>query len=75
MGPSLHGIFGRASAQAPSFTYSAALQGAKLQWNDDNLDKWLTSPATLLPGNMMMYPGQADGQSRQNLIAYLKSLK
>ncbi|MNC62446.1 Cytochrome c2 [compost metagenome] len=75
MGPSLHGIFGRASAQAPSFTYSAALQGAKLQWNDDNLDKWLTSPATLLPGNMMMYPGQADGQSRQNLIAYLKTLK
>ncbi|WP_409277977.1 c-type cytochrome [Pseudomonas defluvii] len=75
MGPSLHGVFGRASAQAPAFTYSAALQGAKLQWNEANLDKWLSSPATLLPGNMMMFPGQADAQSRQHLIAYLKTLK
>ena len=75
MGPSLHGVFDRASAQAPAFTYSAALQGAKLQWNESNLDKWLASPATLLPGNIMMYPGQADAQSRQHVIAYLKSLK
>lgn len=75
MGPSLHGVFGRASAQAPAFSYSAALQGAKLQWNEANLDKWLSSPATLLPGNMMMFPGQADAQSRQHLIAYLKTLK
>lgn len=75
MGPSLHGVFNRASAQAPTFTYSAALQGAKLQWNDANLDKWLTNPASLLPGNMMMFPGQPDAQSRQHLIAYLKSLK
>nr|WP_319527849.1 c-type cytochrome [Pseudomonas laurentiana] len=75
MGPSLHGVFGRASAQAPAFSYSAALQGAKLQWNEANLDKWLTSPATLLPGNMMMFPGQADAQNRQHLIAYLKTLK
>lgn len=75
MGPSLHGVFDRASAQAPAFTYSAALQGARLQWNDANLDKWLASPASLLPGNMMMFPGQADAQSRQHLIAYLKSLQ
>lgn len=75
MGPSLHGVFGRASAQAPAFSYSAALQGAKLQWNEANLDKWLSSPATLLPGNMMMFPGQADAQSRQHLIAYLKTLE
>ena len=75
MGPSLHGVFDRASAQAPAFTYSAALQAAKLQWNESNLDKWLASPATLLPGNIMMFPGQADAQSRQHLIAYLKSLK
>ena len=75
MGPSLHNVFGRAAATAPAFTYSAALQNAKLQWSEVNLDKWLASPATLLPGNMMMYPGQADTQSREHLIAYLKSLK
>ncbi|CAN7557190.1 c-type cytochrome [Pseudomonas umsongensis] len=75
MGPSLHGVFDRTSAQAPAFTYSAALQGASLKWDDVNLDKWLTSPASLVPGNVMMFPGQADSQSRQDLIAYLKSLR
>ncbi len=34
MGPSLHGVFDRASGQARAFTYSAALQGARLQWNE-----------------------------------------
>ncbi|MCO6056779.1 c-type cytochrome [Pseudomonas sp. MOB-449] len=75
MGPSLHGVYGRASAQAPGFRYSAPLKGAGLEWNDANLDKWLTSPAALLPGNLMMYPGQSGAQERQDLIAYLKSLK
>lgn len=75
MGPSLHGVFERASGQAPAFSYSAALQGAGLKWDDVNLDQWLTSPASLVPGNMMMFAGQADTQSRQHLIAYLKSLK
>ena len=75
MGPSLFQVFGRAAGQAPAFTYSSALKSAALQWNDANLDKWLASPATLLPGNIMMFPGQADAQNRQHLIAYLKSLK
>lgn len=75
MGPSLHGVFDRASALAPGFTYSAALRGARLTWNNTNLDEWLTNPASLVPCNMMMFPGQTDTQSRQHIIAYLKSLK
>ncbi len=75
MGPSLHTVFGRAAATAPGFAYSAALQNAKLQWDDANLDKWLENPAALLPGNMMMFAGQADAQNREHLIAYLKSVK
>ena len=58
MGPSLLGVFDRSSGQAPAFNYSAALQAAKLKWDDANLDKWLTKPAELVPGNMMMYPGK-----------------
>ncbi|PYC37185.1 c-type cytochrome [Pseudomonas protegens] len=74
MGPSLQGVFGRASGQAQGFSYSSALQGAGLHWNDATLERWLSNPATLVPGNKMMFPGQADPQSRQHLIAYLKSL-
>ena len=75
LGPSLHDVFDRDAAKAPAFTYSAALQNAGLRWNEANLDKWLASPASLLPGNLMMFPGQPDAQSRQHLIAYLKRLK
>ncbi|MFK8332315.1 c-type cytochrome [Pseudomonas sp. BJa5] len=75
MGPSLQGVAGRANAQAPGFNYSPAFKGAQLSWNDANLDAWLTSPAALVPGNMMMFPGQADAQAREHLIAYLKQLK
>ncbi|MCY1292139.1 Cytochrome c2 [compost metagenome] len=75
LGPSLHGVYGRASARAPGFGYSAPLKGAGLQWNDANLDKWLTSPAAMVPGTLMMYPGQPGAEARQDLIAYLKSLK
>lgn len=75
MGPSLHGVASRASAQAAGFNYSAALKGAALTWDDTSLDAWLAGPAALVPGNLMMYPGQADAQARQHLIAYLKQLK
>jgi cytochrome c len=50
-------------------------KSAKLQWNEANLDKWLTNPAAMVPGNMMMFPGSAMRRDRQHLIAYLKTLK
>ncbi|PSS58841.1 cytochrome c family protein [Pseudomonas sp. BBP2017] len=75
MGPSLHGVAGRASAQAAGFAYSPALKGSQLRWDDANLERWLAGPATLVPGNLMMFAGQADAQARRNLIAYLKTLQ
>lgn len=75
MGPSLRAVYGRSSAHAQGFAYSAALKGAGLTWDDATLEKWLTGPAALVPGTQMMYPGQPDSQARQDLIAYLKGLK
>lgn len=74
MGPSLHGVAGRASAQAPGFAYSPALKNSTLRWDDASLDTWLAGPAAMVPGSLMMFAGQADVQARRNLIAYLKSL-
>lgn len=74
MGPSLLGVYGRASGQAPGFNYSAALKGAAVQWDDANLQRWLSNPATMVPGNMMMFPGVADQAAREDLVSYLKTL-
>jgi protein SCO1/2 len=71
-GPSLAGIAGRTAGSLPSFErYSPELSGAKLTWDDVALDAWLTSPAELVPGNRMGFPGVADARQRADLIAFL----
>ena len=75
IGPSLAGVFGRKAASAPGFDYSPALKGSGLTWDDASLDKWLANPMGMVPGTRMTYAGQGDAAKRQELIAYLKTLK
>ncbi|MEO6782247.1 MAG: cytochrome c family protein [Bradyrhizobium sp.] len=73
-GPSLAGVWGRKAGSLPSFhRYSDALKHAGVVWNERSLDAWLTSPATLIPGNEMKFPGIPDARGRSDLIAYLKA--
>ena len=50
-----------------------ALDKANLTWNEENLEKWLTDPESLVPDNDMGFALQ-DAQDRKDVIAYLKSL-
>ena len=52
---------------------SAALKAAKLTWNEETLDKWLTGPMQMVPGTMMSFPGLKDPAKRAELIAWLKT--
>jgi cytochrome c len=72
MGPNLAGVVGRKSGSAAGFKYSAAMQKAKLTWNDATLDKWLTKPSAVVPGTSMAFPGLPNPADRANVIAYLK---
>jgi cytochrome c len=72
MGPNLAGVVGRKSGSAAGFKYSAAMQKAKLTWNEAMLDKWLTKPSGLVPGTSMAFPGLPNPADRANVIAYLK---
>ena len=74
IGPSLAGVFGRTSGSVTGFNYSAALKGAHLNWDDATLDKWLQSPSGLVHGTTMFVNISSSGD-RQDLIAYLKTLK
>lgn len=75
MGPNLWGVFDTAAASKVGFAYSPALKAAGLTWDSATLDKWLTNPAALVPGTHMAFPGQPDASKRQELIAFLQSLK
>lgn len=72
-GPSLAGILGRKAASAPQFSYTQALRDSNLVWEAANLQRFLASPTTVVPGTAMLIavPEETD---RDNLIAYLHSI-
>lgn len=75
-GPSLFGVVGRKAAVAPGYVYSPALEEAGeagLVWNEATLDHWLLDSKTVHHVvHVMRLP---DPKVRQDLIAYLKTLK
>ena len=75
VGPSLHGIVGRRSAGMEKFQYSPAMKGLNKVWDESELDVYLTNPRAFVPNTKMIFPGFKDPADRQNLIAYLATLK
>ena len=75
VGPSLFGVVGRPSASVAGYKYSDPMTNAKLTWDAATLDKWLTKPADLVKGTKMVFPGLPNQADRDNVIAYLATLK
>jgi cytochrome c len=73
-GPSLAGVFGRKSGSEADFDYSSALKAAAITWDEKTLDQFIENPTADVRGTKMPVglPGNDD---RQNVIAYLKTLK
>jgi cytochrome c len=74
LGPLHRGVVGRKAGIVKDYNYSAALKNSGLTWTEDNLDRWLTNPSTLVPGTKMFFKID-DPQARADIIAYLKQLK
>lgn len=70
IGPNLHGVVGR-KAGSTDFNYSSAMKGADIVWNAETLDKYLTDPKAMVPGNKMAFAGLTKASDRENVIAYL----
>jgi nitrite reductase (NO-forming) len=71
LGPSLAGIVGRKSGEAPNYNYSAAMKAANLVWDAATLDAYLLDPQKLVPQNKMPFPGLKTANERKDVIAYL----
>ena len=74
IGPSLAGIFGSKSGAVPGYDFSPALKAANITWDETALDKYLQSPMADVHGTKMMI-SVPNAENRQNIIAYLKTLK
>ena len=71
VGPVLNGVVGRKAGTYPNYQYSEANKKSGIVWTPEELDKYLTSPQTVVPHTKMIFPGLKDEQKRKDVIAYL----
>ena len=74
IGPSLAGVVGRKSGSVAGYNYSPALKSANITWDEAELDKFLKSPTSDVHGTKMVI-SVPDAEHRQNIIAYIATLK
>ncbi len=74
LGPTLFGVIGRKAGTVPGFAYSDSLKSSGITWDEKTLDKWITNPNAVVPGNNMgaIFSGLADAGERSKIIAFLK---
>jgi cytochrome c len=77
VGPSLHGVIGRAAGTADGFRYSKAMTAygqSGVVWGEDTLNVYLEAPRKVVKGTKMSFPGLKKAQDRADVIAYLKQV-
>ena len=71
VGPVLNGVVGRKAGSDPNFNYSSANKESGITWTEEELNKYLESPQTVVPHTKMMFPGVKEEAKRKDIIAYL----
>lgn len=74
-GPSLFAVAGRKAAIVADVAYSDAMKASGIVWTPAALDAYIADPRKSVPGGKMKYDGLADAKDREDLLAYLGSLK
>ena len=75
IGPSLFGVVGRKAASLESYNYSDAMKKYDNAWDPQTLNTYLADPRAVVPGTKMIFPGIKEEKERQDVIAYLETLK
>jgi cytochrome c len=73
VGPAHAGVLGRRAGKAKDYEYSEALTKSKVVWSRANLERWLTDPEKVIPGQRMGYRLSL-AQERADVVAYLATL-
>jgi cytochrome c len=75
LGPTLFGIIGRQTGAVEGFRYSEANKKAGWVWTPEKMEIYLRDPRAAIPGTTMIFAGVRQQAEREDLIAYLNSLK
>jgi cytochrome c len=75
VGPNLYGIVGEPRGQGRNgFNFSAAMKAKGGNWSYEDLDHFLKSPKSFIPGTAMGFAGISKDSERADVIAYLRTL-
>lgn len=75
-GPNLFGILGKKAGTVAGFNYTSAFKTrANWEWTEDGIGGWMMFPTQMVPGTAMgVFQGIAE-RDRDDLVAYLATLK
>jgi cytochrome c2 len=74
-GPNLYGVAGTRAGEGAGYGFSPAMKNAKVVWDRDTLDRFITTPQAVVPGTKMAFPGVKDPARRKAIVDYLMGLK
>jgi cytochrome c len=76
LGPNLFGILGKNAGTVSGYVYTDAFKRqANWEWSTDAMGGWIMFPSTMIPGTSMgIFQGVAE-RDRDDLVAYLATLK
>jgi cytochrome c len=75
VGPNLYGIVGEPRGQGRGgFNFSAAMKAKGGDWTIEDLDAFIKSPKTFIPGTAMSFAGITKDSERADVLAYLNTL-
>lgn len=75
VGPTLWNVLGRKVASVPDYNYSPAMKAESGVWGEKELDAYLADPRGDKHGVKMFFKGLPAAQDRNDVIAYLRTLK
>lgn len=75
IGPNLYGIHNQKAGLFEGYKYSKGIIAADLTWDDATLDAYLLKPRDVVKRGKMIFAGFKKEKDRDDVIAYLKTLK
>ena len=73
VGPGLYSVIGRIAGTHEGFAYSEPMKAFAKPWTYTELNHYLASPKTQVPGTKMTFVGLPKAEDRANLIAWLRT--
>ncbi|ELA09626.1 class I cytochrome c [Moraxella macacae 0408225] len=74
-GPQLLRIYGANVGLLNEYQYTDALKNSQIVWTAESLDRYIANPKQAVNGTRMRSEPIADAKMRQDIIAYLSTLK